>query len=114
MILLTESLNAWNSAEFRTVLKRELEQLDPGLLPLQEGLSLSSHVLDEPVTVIVLAVTDTSDAIQARAGVFYSGVIAGCNCADDPTPVEAQIEYCEIAISIDKATAGATFLLVAE
>ncbi len=114
MILLTESLNAWNSAEFRTVLKRELEQLDRDLLPLQEGLSLSSHVLDEPVTVIVMAATDTSDAIQARAGVFYSGIVAGCNCADDPTPVEAQNEYCEIAITIDKATAAAVFALVAE
>lgn len=114
MILLTKSLNAWSSAEFRTVLKRELEQMDRGLLPLQEGLSLSSHVLDEPVTVIVMAVTDTSDVIQARAGVFYSGIVAGCNCADDPTPVEAQNEYCEIAISIDKATAAAAIVLIVE
>jgi hypothetical protein len=39
MIQLTESLNAWDTPEFTNVLKRELESLDVGVLPLQQGLS---------------------------------------------------------------------------
>jgi hypothetical protein len=112
MISFPESLNAWNTPDFKTVLKREIEQLDHDQLPLQQGLSLSSHVLDEPFTARVIAVTDTAEAILVTAGIFYSGIIAGCSCADDPTPIEAQNEYCEVQIAIDKTTAGATFRLV--
>jgi hypothetical protein len=40
-------------------------------------------------------------------GIFYAGIITGCNCADDPTPVEAQKKYCEIHLTIDRTNAAA-------
>jgi hypothetical protein len=47
-------------------------------------------------------------------GVFFSGIITGCSCADDPTPVETQNEYCELLFAIDKATAETTITLLAD
>lgn len=112
MTKLADSLKAWPSADFKRVLKGELERLEPGRLPLQQGLSVSSHVSSEPVTVMVLASADEPGRILARVGVFYSGIVAGCNCADDPTPVEPLNEYCELEITIDKATAQASIVLL--
>jgi len=105
MIRLPLSLSDWNTPEFGQTLKQELEQLDPNALPLQEALALSSHVTDEKISVRVIRVADDGDRILAKIGVFYSGIIAGCSCADDPTPIEPQNEYCEMLLSIDKLSA---------
>lgn len=102
---LPESLKAWKSPDFEDVLKREIEQLPPAQLPLQQGLSASSHALDDPLSVMIISVADEPGFIHARVGVFYSGIIGGCSCADDPTPVEPQGEYCEVLLAIDKTTA---------
>lgn len=111
MILLPESLNAFATPEFNAVLKRELEALPVDRLPLQQGLSFSSYVVDDKRSVRVISVADTADVIRAKIGVFYHGIIAGCNCADDPTPVEALNEYCELWLNIDKRTGEAVVSL---
>lgn len=112
MIRLTQSLRAWGSPEFRDVLKQELEQLDAGQLPLQQGLTTGSVALPDAVCVMVTRVTDEPAHIRVRAGIFYTSVIAGCSCADDPTPVEAQNEYCQVQIDIDKRTADTKVILI--
>lgn len=111
MIQLPETLKAWGTPDFRTVLKRELEALQPGDLPLQQGLSLSSYALDSPVTAVLIGAEALPDRLHIRAGLFYQGIIAGCNCADDPTPVEAQNEYCEVWLDLDRITAAASIRL---
>lgn len=114
MIRLSRTLQAWGRPDFRAVLKAEIEQLEASQLPLQQGLSASSHVLDDKFSVMVIGVDgDDVAPIRARVGIFFSGVIAGCNCADDPTPVEAQNEYCEMQLSIDRRTAETTFAVLA-
>ena len=105
MIYLVKALNSWGSASFEATLKQEISQLDIGLLPLQEGLSQSSLVTDSPRQVMVRQVSADEQAIHVSAGIFYSGIIAGCNCADDPTPISEQNEYCEVHISINRQTA---------
>jgi len=40
--------------------------------------------------------------IQVRLGVFFSGVITGCSCADDLTPIKPQDEYGELHLVIDR------------
>jgi len=112
MIRLPAALNAWNSPQFMAVLKREIEQLDGGLLPLQQGLTASSHALDDCFDALIISVADESGFICAKVGVFFSGIITGCSCADDPTPVEPQNEYCELIFAIDKATAETTVTLL--
>lgn len=107
MFHLPRSLAAWPSPDFAATLKQELEQLDPAALPLQAGLSSSSYVQGDCFSVMVIGTTGDAESITAKIGIFYEGIVAGCNCADDPTPVEAQSEYCEVEVKIDKATAKA-------
>jgi hypothetical protein len=101
----TRARNAWGTPDFPAVVKREIEALDPGELPLQQGLSTTSYVTGARHTAMIIATQEAADHIRVRAGIFYAGVVAGCSCADDPTPVEAQHEYCEILIEIDQRTA---------
>jgi hypothetical protein len=107
-LCLAESVGAWNTTAFRDVLKREIERLDPGLLPLQQALSATSYALGEGFQAMVLGVSEQAGSIRAEVGIFFSGIVAGCSCADDPTPVEPQNEYCELRFEIDIATGEAT------
>jgi len=99
---LPRSRSTWNTPGFGDAFKREVEQLDAALLPLQQGLTGTSCVTDEPFRVMLIGATDAGDCIRVKAGIFYAGIIGGCSCADDPTPLEAQPEYCELWFEIDK------------
>lgn len=114
MFSLEKSLNAWGTPGFNQTLKQEVEQLDPLLLPLQQGLSLSSHVADSKFSAIILRVSDDTGFIRAKAGISYAGIIAGCSCTDDPTPMSEQTEFCEVLFAIDKQTAETTVTLLME
>jgi hypothetical protein len=111
MIRLPESLNAWSTPEFNAVLKREVEALTVDQLPLQRGLSFSSYVIDDKRSARIISVADAANVIRAKIGVFYHGIIAGCNCADDLTPIEALNEYCELWFNIHKRTGKAVVSL---
>lgn len=114
MTRLPEALGAWGKPHFATTLAAELERLGADRLPLQQGLSQGNYALDIPPHVMFIHATATQQAIHARVGVFYSGILTGCSCADDPTPVEPQNEYCEVCVEIDMRTGDATFSLVAD
>ncbi|MGV8991077.1 MAG: hypothetical protein ACOH1Q_06705 [Thiobacillus sp.] len=94
--------------------KQEVEKLNGQHLPLQQGLAASSHVTDRPIQVMILGVAEEPECIRVRAGIFYTGVIAGCNCADDPSPLDEQNEYCVVLIDIDRTTAESTVSLVTD
>jgi hypothetical protein len=113
MIRLDAALEAWGTAAFETVLKADIEQLDAASLPLQQGLSHSSYACDEDIKVVVTRATEVAGMLQVRAGIFYSGIIAGCSCADDPTPTDTCLEYCEVQIDINMQTAEALISLLA-
>lgn len=108
MIKLDKALNAWGTPHFAATLKQEIEQLGVGQLPLQQGLSMGNYVLAEPITAVVLSVTEMEKIIRIKSGIFFKSVIGGCSCADDPTPVSEINEYCELWLDIDKATAATT------
>jgi hypothetical protein len=106
MIQLRDSVATWGTTSFVDVLKEELaRQADQ--LPLQQGLSESSSVVDAPVTVVVASAGEEAGAIRVKAGIFYQGIASGCSCDGDPTPVSENTEYCEVQLDINKAT-GAT------
>lgn len=109
MIRLPQSLNAWASPQFKEALKREIEAMSVDQLPLQQGLKMGSSVLAEKFSVLVLSVTDANEKISAKIGVLYKSIDAGCSCADDPTPVEAVNEYCELYLELDKQSGEAAF-----
>ena len=111
---LTDSLAAWETPDFTDVFKAEVKQLDPDLLPLQQGLAHSSSANGANLGVTILNLGETPDAIQVKAGLFYSGIIAGCSCADDPTTQHEVNEYCEVRFAINKDTGEATVTLLRE
>jgi len=105
MIRLDQSLCAWGTPEFERVFKQELAQIGNHVLPLRQSLSVGSHVTDTPPTVMVIGVTETPTTIRIHAGMFFTSIIAGCSCADDPTPMSEYPEHCELVVEIDRSSA---------
>jgi len=115
MFRLTKALDAWGTPDFKDALKKEIiERMGAEQLPLQQGLSTSSYALDDKLEMMIISVVEEARFIRAKAGIFYSGIIAGCSCADDPTPVNEESEYCEVQFEINKFTAETTVVLLAE
>jgi len=112
VICLPRALSAWNTPAFPAVLQQEIEHLDAGSLPLQQGLSQGSYASHEGLSVMLISASELPDCIRARAGIHFTGIIAGCNCADDPTPVDGHPEYCEMQFDIDRHTAETTVTLL--
>lgn len=108
---LTAAARAWGTADFPATLKRELAA-HAAELPLQQALTGTSAVSDEAVTVVLLDAQADTGQIHAKVGVFFGGILAGCSCADDPTPVEPQTEYCELRLILDRTIGQATVELI--
>lgn len=108
MIYLNHALRAWNTPAFTETLKREIGQLGVRGLPLQQCLSQSSYAKDGDLTVMIISTGETAQQIQAKAGIFFRGVIPGCSCTDDPTPESDYSEYCLLQLMIDKTTGAAS------
>jgi hypothetical protein len=114
MIQLKKSLIAFGMPDFNTVLIKEIEQMGVNELPLQQGLTNSSYALDSNVKAIIFNISEEKSKISIKAGIYYTGIIAGCNCADDPTPADEQSEYCEVRIDIEKKSANSVIYLINE
>lgn len=112
MTIFINALNAWRTSSFEDILKNEIKQLDVESLPLQQGLTQGSYVNADGLDVIILTLSDDDDFIYVKTALFYSGVVAGCNCADDPTPANETAEYCEVLIKINKKTANSNITLL--
>jgi hypothetical protein len=81
-------------------------------MPLQQGLSQTSHACDDNISIMIIGVSEESDFIHAKAGIFFTGIIPGCSCADDPAPVNEHTEYCEVRFDINKITAETAIVLL--
>lgn len=112
MLVLSQSLAAWGTPAFAAVLKAEIEALDGTALPLQAGLERASYAIPQGFSAIVLNATELPDAIRVKVGLSYRGIIPGCSCAGDPTPVDEVPEYCVVQMDIDKKTAVTTVVLL--
>lgn len=114
MIKLSKSLAVWGNPTFEETLKQEIVQLDVKQIPLQQGLSNSNYTNGDNRKIILMSVTDESNCIRVKTGIFYTGIVAGCNCADDPSPVDEINEYCEMEFDINKATAETNVRLLSD
>ncbi|MCA1925090.1 MAG: hypothetical protein LDL16_02275 [Thiobacillus sp.] len=103
---LNATLAAWGTPDFAATFKREFEALPAACLPLQQGLAYSSMVADEAFHALLIGTQELPDELALRVGVMYAGIIAGCNCADDPTPPVTQTEYCVLDVRIRRADGG--------
>ncbi|MES2408395.1 MAG: hypothetical protein V4528_13850 [Pseudomonadota bacterium] len=111
---LVNSLHAWGTADFNHTFKNEIKQIDASQFPLQKGLTTGSYALDNILDVIVISTTETEGHLRAKVGIFYTSIIAGCSCADDPTPIDENNEYCVVQIDIDTSTAEAALTLLTD
>ncbi|MGB5736174.1 MAG: hypothetical protein WBM40_17190 [Thiohalocapsa sp.] len=110
-LTLTRSAAAWNRPTFRSTLIDEMQTLGPdhpALHPLlQAGLRQTSAVADDALAVHLLSSREQEGRILVQLGIFYAGIIAGCSCADDPSPIDTITEHCELLLDIDLATGRA-------
>ena len=109
---LIKTLQSFNTSDFNNIVKNEIQSIEPELLPLQQGLSLSSYVGKSPISVMILNTTEEEGFIHIKTGIFYTGIIAGCSCSDDPSPTDEQNEHCELQFSINKETAETSIKLL--
>ena len=114
MIRLTAALEAWGTPAFDATLKEAIRGLGVDELPLQLGLTTGSYALDDKLDVTVINAVEKDQCIRVKAGIFYTGMIPGCSCADDPTPVEEHTEYCVVQLDISKTTGETAFTLLEE
>jgi len=113
MIQLTNTLNARFDSNLKQVFIQEVMQLPLEALPLQRALQAGSHALRDNLQIMLnQIINDRQDFMIIRAGIFYSSVVAGCNCADDPSPVDLVNEYCELSFSIDTDNGNTTITLI--
>lgn len=96
-----------NTADYEKELKRALESLPPGSLPLEQGTSRGGFVDDSDISITVIKIRIEKDMIQARLGVFFTEIIVGCSCGDDPVEENA---YCEMLLDIDKTSGETEFI----
>ena len=97
------------SGQFEKALKRELENLPAGSLPLEQGTSRGGFVDDSDISVSVINTQQSGNSIQAKVGVFFTEIIVGCSCGDEPI---AENAYCEMLVCIDQTTSEAEFVII--
>jgi hypothetical protein len=112
MLQFSQSLNVYGDSFFEDTLKKEIEQFDARLLPLQQGLSAGGYALYDTFNAMIISTSVKENHLFVKAGIFYHGVIAGCSCADDPSPTDQTTEYCEVLFKIDRSTGEASVELV--
>jgi hypothetical protein len=102
LIILKQALQDWASESFEQSLKQELMALDPALLPLQQGVQQGGYADGSNREFSLLTAVDCGKRIKVQIGVFFSEIIAGCSCGDEPVTENV---YCEFVLLIDKQTA---------
>jgi hypothetical protein len=111
MLKFPNALQDWNSNSFKQTLKNEIENLKPGSLPLEQGISQGGYIDDKNITATILSASDNDATISAKIGIFFTEIVGGCNCNDDPVEINA---YCEMIINIDKTTAETNIVTIHE
>ena len=114
MIRLERTVAAWQTTDFEEVFRREVGQLGMEYLPLQQALTQGSYASDRQLKVLVISTSARQDTILVKAGIFFTGIVPGCACSDDPAPDNEYTEYCEVLFTIDQQTAVATIRLLPE
>ncbi|MEJ2360408.1 MAG: hypothetical protein P8Z75_03120 [Gammaproteobacteria bacterium] len=112
VIKLTKSLAAWRTPKFAAAFKLEVASLGANQLPLQSALAHSSYVADDRIEAVILQSDESDTVVRVKTGIFFNGVVAGSCCADDPTSICEQAEYCELEFRINKVTADTQVMLL--
>lgn len=110
-VRLPQCIDISDPKRFEQRLSSTLHTLPSGTLPLQAGCEQGGVVDDRDISATVLGVVTSADKIVARVGIFFTEVVGGCNCNDDPLEVNA---YCVLEVSIDRETGTAGFVVLSD
>lgn len=105
MLKLLHTIEEYDPETLIRTLKRELESGVGANLPLDKGASEGGYCDPTDLEVTVLGIKQDNHYLHARIGVFFTEIVANCSCGDEPTNKPA---YCEMLLSIDRATGAAT------
>ncbi|MBF0257005.1 MAG: hypothetical protein HQL47_11245, partial [Gammaproteobacteria bacterium] len=93
---LPDSLAALGRPEFAQLLNAELRACSnqpPLQQALQRAMRQGSQVLESDLQIQLQSLSVENEALQLRLGVFFSSLIAGCNCADEPLTPDLSLEH---------------------
>ena len=105
-ISLRHCLEAADAESFKQRLAAALNALPGGNLPLHAGCEQGGLVDDSNISASVLSVEQDKDRFLARVGIFFTEIVGGCNCNDDPLEVNA---YCVLEVAISRRDGVAKF-----
>lgn len=111
MFHLPRALSAWASPGFATTLASEIEALAADALPLDWATTQGGRVEAEPISVSLLQAEDAGASIQVRVAVFFTEIVGGCSCGDEPMGVPVR---CKLQLEISKADASVRCLPLPE
>ncbi len=101
----------WGTPRFDQTLKNEIEALEVACLPLSRGTGSGGRIDGSDLAVTVISARENGLTVQARVGVFFTEIVGGCSCGDEPF---SQPAYCMLQVTIEKQTACAGFELIDE
>lgn len=109
MLNLNDALTFRETREFSVQLKHAIEALDASDMPLHRCVNQGGQVDARDMAVTVLDVAEVEEEIRARVGVFFTEVVGGCSCGDEPfeSPV-----YCELGVTINRQSGDAVFTVI--
>ena len=91
--------------------KEEIASVDLDEIPLQQGMSRGSVALGDDLSAMVIRVEPDEERVRVHAGLFFSSIVAGCACANDPTPENEDAEYIEAVFDIRRPDGVTTVTL---
>jgi len=98
-----------HSRTFSQDFKHYIEHLAPDTLPLHQCTSQGGAVDDTDLSASILSIEETSNRIEVKMAVFFTEIIGGCSCGDDPV---AENAYGELLAIIDKDSRQLSFSVI--
>lgn len=111
MPTLSLTLGCGNAETLSAQLKTQLEALPINDLALHQATTQGGAIADKPISISILNITESNTTIQVRAGMFFTEVVGGCNCHDDPVEYNG---YGITQITIDRQTGNADIQLLTD
>lgn len=102
-------LAAEDEATMVARLQQLLIALPSGSLPLQHGCLQGGLIDDSDLSLSMLSSSFDGDLVVVRVGVFFTEVVGGCNCHDDPVNNHA---YAVIEVLLDGQQKTASYRAV--
>ncbi|WP_322521817.1 hypothetical protein SR882_02710 [Guyparkeria halophila] len=87
--------------EMEATFKAEIAALSPDALPLQQGMAHGNVAQGDTLSAMVIGSVIGPERLRIHAGLFFTSVVAGCACTNDPSPMNDEPEYVEVEFEID-------------